>query len=78
MTKVLLGVRGLSDEASSHRVLSSLRAVPGVLEAGHPETISGSAEPDRGQVEVGYDPARATVMDLIRAVRSAGFLAGML
>ena len=34
--------------------------------------------PQPGQVMVEYDPHRLTVMDLIRAVREEGFLAGML
>lgn len=76
--RVLLGVRGLSDEASSRRVLASLRAVVGVQVADHPQANGPGQEPDRAQIEVAYDPGEATVMDLIRAVRSAGFLAGML
>ena len=41
-------------------------------------TVSEATTPETGQVEVRYDGSQATVMDLIRAVRSQGFLAGML
>lgn len=69
MTRVLLGVRGLDGEASARRVMDALGAVKGV---------GGVNQPHPGQVEVSYDPAVATIMDLIRAVRGQGFLAGML
>jgi copper chaperone len=67
--KVLIGVRGLVAGEETDRVVAALKAVPGVVEASTSET---------GQVEVRYDGSQATVMDLIRAVRSQGFLAGML
>ncbi|MPY65803.1 heavy-metal-associated domain-containing protein [Deinococcus sp. SDU3-2] len=66
-TRVLLGVRGLTRE-SGERVAQHLRSLPGVAQA----------TPDEGQIEVHYDPSQHTVMDLVRAVRSQGFLAGML
>ena len=66
-TRVLLGVRGMNREAGE-RVAAELRALPGV----------SRATPDDGQIEVHYDPSQHTVMDLVRAVRSQGFLAGML
>lgn len=69
MTRVLLGVRGLPDPAAAERVMASLQGVRGV---------SGVSHPHPGQLEVTYDPSAATVMDLIRAVREQGFLAGML
>jgi len=69
MTRVLLGVRGLPDPAAAERVVVALKAVGGV------QTVSS---PHPGQMEVTYDPADLTVMDLIRAVRGQGFLAGML
>ncbi len=66
-TRVLLGVRGMSREAGD-RVSAALKDLPGVERA----------TPDEGQIEVHYDPTRLTVMDLVRAVRAQGFLAGML
>lgn len=66
-TRVLLGVRGMNREAGE-RVSAALLALPGV----------SRATPDDGQIEVHYDPSQHTVMDLVRAVRSQGFLAGTL
>lgn len=66
-TRVLLGVRGMSKEAGQ-KVAAALSALPGVARA----------TPDEGQIEVHYDPTQLTVMDLVRAVRAQGFLAGML
>lgn len=66
-TRVLLGVRGMNREAGE-KVSGALLALPGVVRA----------LPDDGQIEVHYDPSQLTVMDLVRAVRGQGFLAGML
>lgn len=66
-TRVLLGVRGMTRDAGE-RVAAHLQTLPGVARA----------TPDEGQIEVHYDPSQHTVMDLVRAVRSQGFLAGML
>jgi copper chaperone len=66
-TLVLLGVRGMSRDAGTG-VAAALTALPGV----------SRATPDEGQIEVHYDPSQLTVMDLVRAVRRQGFLAGML
>ncbi len=65
--RTLIGVRGMDKEAGL-RVAAALLALGGVLKA----------VPDDGQIEVHYDPSQHTVMDLIRAVRQQGFLAGML
>ncbi|WP_420595381.1 heavy-metal-associated domain-containing protein [Deinococcus sp.] len=65
--RVLIGVRGMDKEAGD-RVSKALLAIEGVL----------TAQPDQGQIAVQYDPSQLTVMDLIRAVRRQGFLAGML
>jgi hypothetical protein len=66
--RVLLGVRGLDDDEGRRRVREALEAVPGVH----------AAEPgDANQVEVRYDDGEATVMDMIRALRRLGYLAGM-
>lgn len=66
--RVLIGVRGLDEEGDRARVHQALAEVPGVLavEAG-----------DAGQVAVRYDDRRTTVMEMIRALRRLGFLAGM-
>ena len=69
MTKVLLGVRGLVDSEATERVVKALKSLKGVTEV----TPSHA-----GQLEISYDPAALTVMDLLRSVRGQGFLAGML
>ncbi len=69
MTKVLLGVRGLVDSEATDRVVKALTGLKGVNE------VTAS---HMGQLEVSYDPAALTVMDLLRTVRGQGFLAGML
>lgn len=66
--RVLLGVRGLDEDDDRRRVHEALAATPGVLEVG-----AG----DAGQVEVRYDDTETTVMEMIRAVRRLGYLAGM-
>lgn len=66
-TRVLIGVRGMTREAGE-RVAALLLDQGGVARA----------IPDDGQIEVHYDPSQLTVMDLLRTVRSQGFLAGML
>ena len=66
-TRVLLGVRGMTLDAGP-RVAAALAALAGVQRA----------IPDDGQIEVYYDATQLTVMDLVRAVRAQGFLAGML
>lgn len=68
MTRVLLGVRGMDNEAAAQKVNEALLAVPGVTRA--------SATADE-QVMVEYDATEVTVMELIRALRQIGFLAGM-
>lgn len=68
MTRVLLGVRGMDTDGAKRKVRRTLLAVEGVtsVEVGADE-----------QAEVSYDPTVVTVMDLIRALRHIGFLAGM-
>ena len=61
-------VRGMDTEDSRAQVVQTLQAVLGVA----------SVTPaDAGQVSVEYDSSEVTVMDLIRALRRIGFLAGM-
>lgn len=67
-TRVLLGVRGMDTPAAKEKVRKTLLDVDGV------STVEVGA--DR-QAAVSYDPTEATVMDLIRALRRIGFLAGM-
>ncbi|MCS7057646.1 MAG: heavy-metal-associated domain-containing protein [Meiothermus sp.] len=69
MNRVLLGVRGMERPDQVEKVSKALQRLEGVGEVRPAEV---------GQLEVAYDPQRLTVMDLIRAVREQGFLAGML
>ena len=63
-----VAVRGMDSPAAKHRVHQALAAVVGVL----------SVQPgEDGKMIVDYDPSEVTVMDLIRALRRIGFLAGM-
>jgi copper chaperone CopZ len=66
--RVLLGVRGMDTAASRQRVEEALKSVRGVT------TVEASSDL---QVAVEYDAGEVTVMDLIRALRRIGFLAGM-
>jgi len=66
--RVLLGVRGMDTPSSRETVEEALRAVGGV------RRVEASSDL---QVAVEYDAAEVTVMDLIRALRRIGFLAGM-
>jgi copper chaperone len=69
MNRVLLEVRGLVTEEASEKVMAALKSVQAVTDVNNPHP---------GQIEVSFDPTQATVMDLLRAVRSVGYLAGML
>jgi hypothetical protein len=66
--RALLAIRGLDTEPARAKVLRALRAVPGV---------AGAASVSEGQVMVDYDGGEVTVMDMIRALRRLGFVAGM-
>jgi len=68
LDRALLAVAGLDTDAARDKVLAVLRDLPGVAEA----LPSGD-----GQVLVTYDGGELTVMDLIRALRRLGFVAGM-
>ena len=68
MARVLLGVRGMDTQEAAAKVQKTLRDMAGVS--------SASAGLD-GQAAVEYDPGELTIMDLIRALRRIGFLAGM-
>ncbi len=66
--RALMRVRGMDTEESRAHVVRTLLAVTGVV-----SVTAADAE----QLHVEYDPTELTVMDLIRAVRRIGFLAGM-
>ena len=67
-SRVLLGVRGLDTDAARVKVQDALTRLPGVqgVEPAGPQ-----------QLLVHYDAGETTVMDMIRAARRLGFLAGM-
>jgi copper chaperone len=69
MSRILLGVKGLSTPEAVSKVTTALKAMNCVQEVNSPH---------HDQIEIHYDDGSATVMDLIRTVRSQGFMAGML
>ncbi|PYE55318.1 heavy-metal-associated domain-containing protein [Deinococcus yavapaiensis] len=66
-SRILIGVRGMTKEAGD-KIARLLEDTEGIKKA----------IPDEGQIEVHYDASLLTVMDILRVVRSQGFLAGML
>ena len=68
MARVILGVRGMTTPETAQKVKDTLLALEAVeqVEAGTDQ-----------QATVQYDEGSATVMDFIRALRHAGFAAGM-
>ncbi|HGY09800.1 MAG TPA: cation transporter [Oceanithermus profundus] len=69
MNRIMLGIQGIESDDQMKKVVDALARQKGVLK---------TEVQQLGQVTVEYDPHRLTVMDLIRAVREEGFLAGML
>ena len=69
MARVLLGVRGMENEHDTVRVEKLLLDVDGVL--------SASVSYRDKQAAIEYDETEITTIDLIRALRSEGFQAGM-
>ena len=66
--RAVVAVRGMETQEARQRVRAALASVAGVTEV----------QPgDGAKMIVEYDPTEATVMDLIRALRRIGFLAGM-
>jgi hypothetical protein len=66
--RILMGVRGMDTDQARELVMTTLRGVVGVTHV----------EPgDAARVAVEYDATEVTAMDLIRALRRIGFLAGM-
>ena len=68
LTRVMLGVRGMDTDGAREKVLRAVAGLPGVA-----SVDAAGAQ----QLLVQYDAGEVTVMDLIRAVRRVGFLAGM-
>lgn len=66
--RALVAVRGMDSPSAKQRVHQALASVVGVLRVQPGED---------GKMIVDYDPSEVTVMDLIRALRRIGFLAGM-
>ncbi|MFO7545064.1 MAG: hypothetical protein R6W77_06175 [Trueperaceae bacterium] len=66
--RALVGVRGMDTDEARRRVVEALAGVRGVRDV---------QPADEARMVVDYDPSEATVMDLIRALRRIGFLAGM-
>jgi copper chaperone len=69
INRVMLGIQGVESYGQMETVTEALNKQKGVSKVEVQQI---------GQVLVEYDPQRLTVMDLIRTVREAGFLAGML
>ena len=69
MNRIMLGIQGIESDDQMKKVVDALARQKGVLK---------TEVQQLGQISVEYDPHRLTVMDLIRAVREEGFLAGML
>lgn len=66
--RALVAVRGMDSPEAKYRVNKALADVVGVL---------GVQPGEDDKIIVDYDPSEVTVMDLIRALRRIGFLAGM-
>lgn len=68
MARVILGVKGMNTLEAADKVRTTLLSLDGVQKA---DVGTGQ------QATVEYDASSLTVMDLIRALRKIGFLAGM-
>jgi len=68
MENVTLNVQGMTCQGCVGSVTRVLKATPGVA--------SVNVQLDPGRAEVGYDPARASVADLKRAIEEAGYAVG--
>ena len=65
METVTLNVQGMSCQGCVGSVTRVLKGTPGV------QAVSVQLEP--GRAEVSYDPARASIDDLKRAIEDAGY-----
>ena len=68
MARVLLGVKGMDNMNSAEKVWETLMSLEGVVKV--------DVSPQQ-QATVEYNENDLTTMDLIRALRKIGFLAGM-
>jgi copper chaperone CopZ len=68
MARVLLGVKGMDTMDSAERVWETLMALEGIIKV--------DVSPQQ-QATVEYNEDDLTTMDMIRALRRIGFLAGM-
>ena len=68
MARVLLGIRGMTTQERAQKVKDTLLKLEAV------EQVDAGVDQ---QASVVYDEGSATVMDFIRALRHAGFAAGM-
>ncbi len=68
MARVILGVRGMNTPETVNKVKKTLAELDGI------EKVEANVDQ---QATVVYDESSVTVMDLIRTLRRAGFLAGM-
>ncbi|MDZ7704342.1 MAG: heavy-metal-associated domain-containing protein [Trueperaceae bacterium] len=68
MARVILGVRGMNTPETVEKVKKTLSEINGI------EKVDANVDQ---QATVVYDESSITVMDLIRTLRRAGFLAGM-
>jgi copper chaperone len=68
VARVILGVKGMTTTEAAEKVWETLMSIEGVERA---DVGTGQ------QATVEYDAGSLTVMDLIRALRKIGFLAGM-
>lgn len=68
MARVILGVRGMNTPETVEKVKKTLAEIDGI------EKVDANVDQ---QATVVYDESSITVMDLIRTLRRAGFLAGM-
>ena len=68
MARVLLGVKEMNKAEAVEDVKQTLLAVEGI------EFVEARLD---GQATVDYDPSDLTIMDILRALRKRGFVAGM-
>ena len=65
-SEIALPVVGMTCASCNSHVDAALRGIPGVLDAAADETAH--------RVRIGYDPSRATIKDLVRAIEDLGYL----
>ena len=65
-SEIALPVVGMTCASCNTHVDAALKGVPGVLDA--------AADEAAHRVRIGYDPSRATIKDLVRAIEDLGYL----